>query len=169
MQIECIIQWNVSYPNFRHPNMSVNQTAFQLLFLINVHIPWHQLHEKTALHVCILLRSIVGGLASSSFAVLSSSLLHLWPCLRCGSENVVCKLPKNESVVCWVFKLQTYGIFIVTDRVQSQHVRITDIALYRWNVIAISVLSEFMFHLCCHGDYTVLCLCRYLVWFFLCV
>ena len=27
-------------------------------------------------------------------------------------------------------KLQTYGIFIVTDRVQSQHVQITDVPLY---------------------------------------
>ena len=80
-------------------------------FLINAHIPWHQLHEKMALHVCILPRLIVGGLAFSSFAVLSSSLLYLWPCLRCGSENVVYKLLKNESVVCWVlsFRLTEYS------------------------------------------------------------
>ena len=32
-------------------------------FLINAHIPWCQLHDKTALHVCILPHSIVGGLA----------------------------------------------------------------------------------------------------------
>ena len=27
-----VVQWNVSYLNFRHPNTSVNRTAFQLLF-----------------------------------------------------------------------------------------------------------------------------------------
>ena len=32
-------------------------------------------------------------------------------------------------------KLQTYGIFIVTDRVQSRHVQITDIPLYlTWHI-----------------------------------
>ena len=90
-------------------------------FLINAHIPWHQLHEKTALHVP---RLIVGGLALSNFAVQSSSLLHLWPCLRCGSEDVVCNSSKTKAL-CAEYKLQTYGIFIVTDRVQSRHIRIT--------------------------------------------
>ena len=68
-------------------------------FLINAHIPWRQLHEKTAVHVCIFLRSIVDGLALSSFPVLSSSLLPLWPCLCCGSENVICSSPKMK-VLC---------------------------------------------------------------------
>ena len=76
--------------------------SYNLLFLINTHIPWRQLHDKMALHVCILLCSIVGGLAFQVFKFCCSvviSLLHLWPCLHRGSENVVCNFHKAK-VLC---------------------------------------------------------------------
>ena len=92
--------------------------------------------------------------------IISSSFVTLLA-LRMSSVT-----PQNKSVVCWVFKLQTYGIFIVMDRVQSQHVRITDIALYRWNVIAISVWSIWVNSCFIYAvmGITLFCLCRYLVY-----
>ena len=132
-------------------------------FLINAHILWCQLHEKTALHVYLALLNR-WWFGFSSFAVLSSSL-HLWPCLCCvwmssvtpqkrkccvlsiQQKLEICDHSRNGWSYSWISaeygigkltvfdvhlglaKLQTYRIFRVTDRVQSRHVRITDIPL----------------------------------------
>ena len=81
------VQWNVTSAIRTH--RSPNDLPIYC-FLINAHIPWRTLvaweDGSTRVYFAVLNHCWFGF---SSFAVLSSSL-HLWPCLRCGSENVVC-------------------------------------------------------------------------------
>ena len=126
-----ILYYTILYYTILYSGMSVIRTSdirthrsterpSDYCFLINAHIcdiSW----MRRRLCMCRT-RSLVVWL----FQILLFSH-HLF--LRCGSENVVCNSPKMKAL-CAEYKLQTYGIFIVMDRVQSRHVRITDIPLY---------------------------------------
>ena len=67
-------------------------------FLINTHIPWQTSVAWEDGSTCAYFAALNHWwFGFSSFAVLSF-LLHLWPCLHCGSENVVCNSPKMKAL-----------------------------------------------------------------------
>ena len=93
------VQWNVSYQPSEHVGQLNNLPIY--CFLINAHISWRQLHEKTALHVCILPHSIVGGLA---FQVLLFCLFFICDRACAVVLRMLSVTPQNKSIVCWIFR-----------------------------------------------------------------